>query len=100
MALNFQTTIELGGGIEVPNAYGRVTAIDAQKGDQIAGTVHVYATEQAFLDGKDALSTLPFRDTAWGVYDRNTMGVDVLDLAHDILEIGLAQQGYQVTKSL
>jgi hypothetical protein len=100
MALTFTTPIELGGGITIENAYGRVTAIDAQKGDQVMGTVHVYATEQAFLDGKEALGALPFRDSAWGPYDRTVDGVDILDLAHDVLIGGLAQQGYVATKSL
>lgn len=100
MALTFTTSIELGGGITLDNAYGRVTAIDGQKGDQVVGTVHVYATEQAFLDGKDALGALPFRDTAFMPYDRASEGVDILDLAHDALIAGLAQQGYTATKNL
>lgn len=100
MALLFDTSIELGGGVTIDNAYGRVTAVDAQKGDQVMGTVHVYATEQAFLDGKDALGALPFRDSAWAPYDRTSQGVDILDLAHDALIAGLAQQGYTATKAL
>lgn len=100
MALTFSTTIELGGGIELANAYGRVTAIDGQKGDQVVGTVHVYATEQAFLDGKEAVAQLPFKDTVFAPYDRAVDGVDILDLAHDAMIAGLAQQGYTATKNL
>ena len=100
MALTFNTEIKLGGGISVENAYGRITAIDNYNGTELAAAVYVYATEQAFLDGLEAVSALPFRNSVTAPYNRETMGTDILNLAHDAMIVGLDQQGYSATKVL
>ena len=99
MALNFTTPIELPSGIELLQAYGRVSVVDNYKGDSIQTVVDVFKSEQDFVDGKSTIS-MPFKCNASAPYDRNVQGVDVLDIAHDILIVALDKQGYVATKSL
>jgi len=89
MALLFQSPITLSTGIVVDNAYGRVAAVDQTTGTAIDAIVDIYVSEASYLSGNRPMD-VSFNRTATMAYDRNTMGVDVLDLAHDALIATLA----------
>jgi len=101
MALIFNTAIELESGISVENAYGRVGVADNIEGTALQQIVEVFASEQAFTDGKKPMQ-LPGNviTTLSSAYDRTVDGSDVLALAHANLQASLADAGYTTTISL
>lgn len=99
MALNFTTTITIPSGIEVANAYGRVSVLDDKAGDSLQAGLAIFASEQAFLDGKEAFN-MPQLAYAKTAYDRTTDGTDLLNIAHDLLITELAAVGITATKNL
>ena len=100
MALNFQSTIKTNEGIEVANAYGRVFVSNPEFGNQLNYGVSIYSSEQAFLDGADAIHSRELTLSAAGSYDYDTDSKDILDLAHDAMISVLAAQGITATKDL
>jgi len=99
MSLQITSTIKTNQGIALATSYGRVSVSDDFSGDTLAARVNLYATESAFLGGKQVLSTQLVTVTRVA-YDRETMSTDILDLAHDILITVLAEQGVTATKEL
>ena len=101
MALLFNTAIELESGITVNDAYGRVGVADNIEGTELQQIVEVFASEQAFIDGKKPMQ-LPAEviTTLTSAYDRATDGSDVLALAHANLQAAMADYGYTTTISL
>ena len=89
MALNFTTTLTLPTGIEVANAYGRVSAADQLTGTQIDAMVDIYASEAAFNAGLEPLQ-VRFDRGVRVAYDRATDGNDILNIGHDALITMLA----------
>jgi len=100
MSLTLQTPVTTVQGFEVSDAYGRVSVLDNYQGTQIQGTVDFYVSEQAYLDGASALQFNGLYTQSLEPYDRNVMTTDVLDLAHDNLIAGLAQQNIVAVKNL
>ena len=99
MALTISTPFELSNGTTIETSYARVGAADGITGAIIQAVAIVYLSEQAYLDGKEALS-VPFEVNAHKPYDRTTDGTDILDIAHDMLIEALATQGISATKTL
>lgn len=99
MALNFTTTITLPSGIEVANAYGRVSAVDQATGTQVDALVDIYTSETAFTSGLKSLN-VDFNRVASVAYDRTTDGTDILNIGHDALITMLANEGITATKNL
>ena len=101
MALNFTTTLTLASGIEVANAYGRVSAVDQASGTQVDALVDIYTSEAAFTSGKAPLE-VTFNRVASTAYDRATDGTDILNIGHDALITMLADLDPAIvaTKSL
>lgn len=89
MALNFTTTITLPTGIEVPNAYGRVSAVDQASGTKVDALVDIYTSEAAFTSGLKPLE-VGFNRVASVPYDRAVDGADILNIGHDALIAMLA----------
>ena len=100
MALQFQTPITLENGITLASAYGRVTAQDEYMGTMLQAYVELFVSEEAFTAGAKGIQTGVFNPYASVAYDRSTMGVDILDLAHDALVASLAAQNITATKNL
>ena len=100
MALTFSTPITLESGITLSNAYGRVTAQDEYIGTMLQAYVELFVSEAAFTAGAKGIQTGVFNQYTSVAYDRSTMGVDILDLAHDALVVSLAAQGITATKNL
>ena len=99
MALNFTTTITLASGIEVPNAYGRVAAVDQAAGTHVDALVDIYTSEAAYEAGLASVE-VGFNRTAQVAYDRAVDVTYILDLGHDALIVSLANLGLTATKSL
>lgn len=100
MALLFTSTITLPSGVEVNNAYGRVSAVDGYTGLTVDSIVDIWASEQAFNDHKEPLNGVDFKRTASVDYNRDTMGTDILAIGHDALVAALAAQGISANISL
>ena len=99
MALTLNTTITTPEGLEVSNAYGRVSVADQKWGTSLQCGLDIYASEAAYLANAKAFD-MPKLAYAEVAYDRATDGTDVLDLAHDALIAQLATVGISATKSL
>ena len=99
MALNFKTTLTLPSGIEVADAYGRVSAVDQASGTQVDALVDIYTSEAAFTTGLAPLE-VGFQRTASVAYNRATDGTDILLIGHNALVTMLAQKGMTATISL
>jgi len=99
MSLNISTRISTSQGISVENAYGRVGVQDSFAGETLQANVNLYASEDAFLQGAQQLST-QYITSNQAPYDRTVESVDILDLAHDQIIALLAQQGVTATKNL
>ena len=99
MALNFNTTLTTPQGIEIADAYGRVSVLDEKTGTSLQAGLAIYVSEAAFLAGSEEI-VFPNLGFAQGPYNRDTDGTDILDLAHDLLVPELAKIGISATKSL
>lgn len=99
MALNFTTTLTLPSGIQVADAYGRVSAVDQASGTQVDALVDIYTSESAFTTGLAPVE-VGFQRTASTPYDRNVDGTDILLIGHNALVTMLATQGITATISL
>lgn len=99
MALTFNTPLTTPQGIEISNAYGRVSVLDDKTGTSIQAGLAIYASEAAFLAGAEEFG-FPNLGFASAPYDRTTDGTDILDLAHDVLINALAGAGISATKVL
>ena len=99
MSLTITTRIATNQGISVENAYGRVAVQDSFAGEELQSSLNLYASEDAFLQGAQILSTRLIT-TSRVPYDRATMSTDILDLAHDQLIAVLADQNIDATKNL
>lgn len=99
MALNFTTDIVLASGLTVSDAYGRVAAVDNASGTKLTAGMDIYTSETAFTSGLAPIQA-PFKLAAEADYNRESDGVDILDLGHDLLIGYLAGIGYIATKSL
>ena len=96
MALTFNTSIEMASGIVLDNAYGRVAVADNVTGETLQQLVEIYASEAAFLAGKQPVET-GIMTTMQSAYNRATDGSDVLAIAHANLKALLADQGFDTT---
>lgn len=99
MALTFNTPLTTPQGIEISNAYGRVSVLDDKTGTSLQAGLAIYASEAAFLAGAEEFG-FPNLGFASAPYDRATDGTDILDLAHDLLVSELSKIGISATKSL
>jgi len=99
MALNFTTTITLPSGLQVENAYGRVSAVDQASGKQVDALVDIYTSEAAFESGLEAVQ-VGFNRVASVAYNRDVDGTDILLIGHNALVVMLAQLGMTATISL
>ncbi len=97
MALTFNTDIEMDNGVTISNAYGRVGVDDNILADSLQEIVEIFASEQAFLDGKQPLTLGEAITTLQSPYNRTTDGTDVLSIAHTNLKAYLASLGYDTT---
>ena len=96
MALTFNTSIEMNSGIVLDNAYGRVAVADNVTGSTLQQLVEIYASEAAFLAGKQPVET-GLMTTVQTPYNRTVDGSDILALAHANLKALLADQGFDTT---
>ena len=99
MSLTITSPVRTLEGIFIASAYGRVAVVDQFLGETLQAQVELYASEEAFLEGANALhiaiasiSVLP--------YNRAGMGSDILNIGHDNLIGLLAEQGISATKNL
>ena len=99
MALTFNTQLTTPQGIQIDNAYGRVSVLDDKTGTTVQAGLAIYASEAAFLAGAEEIG-FPNLGFASAPYDRATDGIDILDIAHDLLVSELAKVGISVTKNL
>jgi len=99
MALTINTTITTPEGLEITNAYGRVSVADNKFGATLQCLLDIYASETSFTNGKEAFN-MPALAFVEINYDRTVNGVDILDLAHDALIAKLAAVGISATKVL
>lgn len=100
MALQLETPITTVEGFTVDNAYGRVQVLDKYAGESITAMVEFFTNEQAYLNGAQYLNVVGLDFGFVGPYDRNTDGVDILNLAHEYLIASLAAQGVNAIKLL
>ena len=96
MALNFTTTITLPSGLQVADAYGRVSAVDQATGTQVDALVDIFTSEDAFTTGLAPLE-VGFQRTASAPYNRDVDGTDILLIGHNALVTMLAKQGITAT---
>lgn len=99
MSLKITSKIQTIEGIELQGAYGRVAVADQINGTVLQSNVMLFASEEAFLNGANALNQ-NFETFSSTPYDRATMSKDILDLAHDNLIALLAGQGITAEKDL
>jgi len=99
MALNFTTPITLPSGIQIADAYGRVSAVDQASGTQVDALVDIYTSEAAYTSGLQSLE-VGFQRTASAPYNRENDGTDILLIGHNALVAMLANQGLTATISL
>ena len=99
MSLQITTPIATLEGIVVENAYGRVAVVDQFTGTSLQSQVQVYASEEAFVSGANALQ-VALNDISIQPYDRNVQGTDILAIGHQDLQLLLASQGVESTINL
>ena len=85
MSLQITTTFETYSGLEITQAYGRVTALDQAQGVILVSILELYKSEADFAAGKETIGQLPFPTESRLPYNRATDGVDILNQAHDNL---------------
>lgn len=100
MSLQITTTLKTPQGFEITNAYGRVAALNAFKGDTLQAAVQLYVSEASFEAGD-----LPFEVNGLNLgltapYEYTPATENILDIAHDLLIAFLAEQGVTAQKSL
>ena len=93
MSLKITTTFETTSGLEITEAYGRVTAVDQAQGVSLLAILEVYKSETDFISGKQAIGQLPFPIQSTLPYNRAVDGVDILDKAHEDLIALLSASG-------
>lgn len=95
MSLQITGDIQISGGITIPSAYARLTADINQDGDRLRTMVNYYVSQDAYTNGSGEIylldSVLPVYD-----YNRQTDGVDLLDVAHNKVKAELEGYGYTV----
>jgi len=99
MSLQITTPITTLEGIVVENAYGRVAVVDQFAGVNLQSQVQLYASEEAFVSGANALHVI-LKDISIQPYDRNVQGTDILAIGHQDLQLLLASQGIESTINL
>ena len=99
MALIFNTTLTTDTGMQVSDAYGRVSVGEGYTGTVLQAYVDIFVSEAAFLAEARPIKT-SVRPNTDGPYNRDINGTDLLNLAHDMLVTSLADQGVTVTKVL
>ena len=99
MALTFTTDIVLPTGLTVSGAYARVAAVDNASGTKLTAGMDIYTSETAFTSGLEPIA-VPFGTVTEAEYNRETNGVDILSLGHDMLVAYLSGIGYEATKEL
>ena len=99
MALTFNTTLTTDTGLQVADAYGRVSVADSLAGTTVQAYVDIFVSEDAYLAGARPIKTALQVGTDTP-YNRDVDGTDILDIAHDTLVAFLAKQGVSAVKSL
>jgi len=100
MSLQITTTFETYSGLEVTQAYGRVTALDQAQGVVLVSILDVYKSEADFTAGKQPIGQLPFPTESTLPYNRTVDGVDILNQAHDNLINMLSDFNITAVKAL
>jgi hypothetical protein len=99
MSLTITSQIKTLEGITLEGAYGRVAVVDQFAGIRLQAQVDLYVSEEAFLEGANALH-VAIDSISVQPYDRTGMGSDILNIGHDNLIGLLASQGISATKNL
>jgi hypothetical protein len=99
MALIFNTPIMTPNGVEISNAYGRISVADQKFGTTLQCGLDIYASEAAFTANAQPFN-MPELAYVEVDYNRDADGVDVLDLAHDAQMTKLSSVGISTTKVL
>ena len=98
MSLTLTSKIKTAEGIELENTYARVLVIDNINGNKLDCALKLYASKEAYENGLQPLK-VDFKEYVSNPYDRS-LGVDILNLAHDNLIQHLAEQNITATKNL
>lgn len=99
MALIFNTPIMTPNGVEISNAYGRISVADQKFGATLQCGLDIYASEAAFTANAQPFN-MPELAYVEVVYDRTVQSTDILDLAHDAHMTKLSSVGISTTKVL
>ena len=100
MALNITTPITLKSGIELTTSFARVSVVDGEAGTHLNAAASLYPSSEQFENGKNPILDAPIELYASKAYNRDVDGVDILDLAHDIMIEAFQIQGITATKEL
>ena len=96
MALNITGDIEISGGITIPSAYARLTADVNTEGNRLRTMVNYYVSQDAYTNGSGEVYPLNNTNPVYE-YNRQTDGVDLLDVAHIKVKTELEGFGYSVS---
>lgn len=96
MALEILGTIDLDGGLTSSTGYARLTADVNAVGDRLRTSVSFYVNKAAFDGGSGKIYLANPVDSVYD-YNRQTDGVDLLDVAHNKVKTELEALGYTVT---
>ena len=100
MALNITTPITLRSGIELTTSFARVAVVEGEDGTHLNAAVTLFPSQQLFEDGANPITDSPIQLYATKAYNRETDGVDILDIAHDIMIEAFDMQGVTAVKEL
>ena len=97
MALKLNTSLKTEHGMDVPNSYVRVTAVDGPSGEKLLIALEYYFNENAYDSNLLAIQPVGVTSGLEIVYDRAKDGVDTLAFAHQKAVEYFAQQGIDAT---
>lgn len=100
MSLQITSTLKTPEGFEITNAYGRVAVQNSYAGDNIQAGVQLYKDEASFTAGDQPFQVTGLNQGATAPYVYEPGTENILDIAHDLLIVTLADQEVVAVKML
>ena len=95
MSLQITGNIELDGGLQVSSCYARLTADVNTEGNRLRTMVNYYVSKENYNNGSGEIFVMNTINPVFG-YNRQTDGVDLLEVAHNKVKAEWEAQGYSV----
>jgi len=100
MSLQITTTLTTPEGFQITDAYGRVAVQNSYAGDNIQAGVQLYKDEASFVAGDQPFQVTGLIQGATAPYVYEPATENILDIAHDLLIVTLADQNIVAVKNL